>query len=229
MKRILPIAGITAGCGLIVAVFIFIRSSAEPPLPAATPAPVLDLAGIKAKAEQNDARAQTQLAKAFAQCAGVPRDYKQAALCYGKAASNGNIEAEATLGELYQAGQGVPHDLTNALNWLTKAAQSGSTAAQYDLGFMYEQGQGVKKDEKLAAHWYRLAAEGGDLNSTRWTETIPAEGRAASVTVSEQVKCVPRSLSHSQPDGHFAGAAVGPGIIGNRLEVRAVDGFDAVQ
>ena len=162
MKRIIPIAGITAGCGLVVAAFIFIRSSAQSPIPTITPAPAMDLSGLKAKAENGDAKAQMQLGKAFVQGAGVARDYKQAALWLGNAASNGNIEAEAMFGELYQAGQGVHQDLTNAMNWLTKAAQAGSPAAQYDLGFIYEQGRGVKKDERLAAHWYLLAAEGGD-------------------------------------------------------------------
>jgi TPR repeat protein len=162
MKRILMIAGITGGCVLIVAAFIFLRSHTQGPVLSATPAPVIDVAGLKAKAEQGDAQAQTQLGKALAQGEGVPRDYKQAARWYGQAASNGNSEAEAMLGELYQAGQGVPHDMTNALKWFTKAAEAGSTAAQYDLGFIYERGQGVRKDEKLAAHWYQLAAEGGD-------------------------------------------------------------------
>jgi TPR repeat protein len=162
MKRILIIAGITVGCFLVAAAFVFFRSTAEGPVPSAAPAPVIDVAGLKAKAEQGDAQAQTRLGNAFAQGEGVPRDYKQAARWFGQAASNGSIEAEAMLGELCQAGQGVPRNITNAMSWFTKAAQGGSAAAQYDLAYMYERGQGVPKDEKLAAHWYQLAAEGGD-------------------------------------------------------------------
>ena len=162
MKRIVFIASITAVCVLIAAGFLYFRSPAEGPVVSAAPAPVIDVAGLKAKAEQGDGQAQTQLGKAFTLGAGVPRDYKQAARWYGQAASNGNVEAEAMFGELYQAGQGVPCDLTNAVRWFSKAAQAGSTAAQYDLGYMYERGQGVPHDEKLAAHWYQLAAEGGD-------------------------------------------------------------------
>jgi TPR repeat protein len=163
MKRILIIAGVTAVCFLIAAACLFFRSTADGPVPPAPPPPpAIDVAALKAKAEQGDTQAQTQLGKAFAEGQGVPRDYKQAARWYGQAASNGNVEAEAMFGELCQAGQGVHHDITNALKWFTKAAQQGSTTAQYDLGFMYERGQGVPHDEKLAAHWYQLAAEGGD-------------------------------------------------------------------
>jgi TPR repeat protein len=162
MKRILIIVVVTIGCVLVAASFLYFHSPAENPVLPAAPAPVIDMAGLKAKAEQGDAQAQTQLAKAFADGQGLPRDYKQAARWFGQAASNGNSEAEAMLGELCQAGQGVPHNLTNAVKWFTKAAQEGSTTAQYDLGFMYERGQGVPHDEKLAAHWYQLAAEGGD-------------------------------------------------------------------
>jgi len=162
MKRILFIAGITVVGVLIAACFVYFLSPSEGPVPSAAPAPVFDVAGLKAKAEQGDTPSQARLGRVFAQGEGVPRDYKQAALWYGKAASNGNVEAEAMLGELCQAGQGVPPDLTNAVRWLTKAAHEGSTAAQYDLGYIYERGEGLPHDEKLAAHWYQLAAEGGE-------------------------------------------------------------------
>jgi hypothetical protein len=162
MKRIVLIALITAGCVLTSIALVCFRQPATAPIPSAAPPPAIDVAGLKAKAEQGDAQAQTRLGKAFAQGEGVPQDYKQAARWYGQAASNGNTEAETTFGELCQAGQGVPRDLTNAVRWFTKAAQEGSTAAQYDLGFMYEQGQSVRHDENLAAHWYQLAAQGGD-------------------------------------------------------------------
>ncbi len=163
MKRILIIVGITAACVLIAAGIMFFWSPAQNPMPAAAPPPAaIDVAGLKAKAGQGDAAAQTRLAKAFADGNGIPRDYKQAAYWYGLAASNGNVEAEATLGELYQAGQGVHRDITNAILWLAGAGQKGSTAAQYDLAYMYERGQGVPRDQKLAAHWYHLAADGGD-------------------------------------------------------------------
>jgi TPR repeat protein len=162
MKRILIIAGITAGCVLIAAGFLFFRSTAEGPVLSAAPAPVIDVAGLKAKARQGDPQAQTQLGKAFAQGEGVARDYKQAAHWYGQAASNGNVEAEAMLGELCQAGQGVERNLAKAVQLFAHAAEAGSVAAQYDLAYLYEQGRGVPKDEKLAAKWYRLASEAGD-------------------------------------------------------------------
>jgi uncharacterized protein len=162
MKRILLLAAITAACVLLVAGFVYFRAPAEGPNPSVAPPVVIDTAELKAKAEQGDAQAQARLGKAFAEGAGVPQDYKEAARWYGQAASNGNVQAEAMFGELCQAGQGTRRDLAAAVRWLNKAAQEGSTAAQYDLGFMYEHGQGVPHDEKLAAHWNQLASEGGD-------------------------------------------------------------------
>jgi uncharacterized protein len=164
-NRLLLIAGVTAVCGLIAASFLYFSSPGEPPVSHVVQAPAIDVAALKAKAEQGDVESQSRLGKAFADGDGVKRDFKQAARWYGLAASNGNAEAAAMMGELCQAGQGVPLDLTNAVRWFSKAANQGSTAAQFDLGFMYEQGRGVPHDEKLAAQWYRLASEGGDITA----------------------------------------------------------------
>ena len=122
MKRIFLIVGITAGCVIIAAVVVFYWSSAQSPAPAVAgppPPPAIDVAALKARAGQGDAAAQVQLARAFEDGDGVPRNSKLAAQWCGLAASNGNAEAEAMMGELCQVGQGVPRDLTNAVRWFT--------------------------------------------------------------------------------------------------------------
>jgi TPR repeat protein len=217
MKRILIIGGVAVGCALIAAAFIFFRSSAEAPVLPASPAPIIDVAGLTAKAEQGDAQAQTRLAKAFADGQGVPREYKQAAHWYGQAASNGNVEAEAMLGELCQAGQGVEHNITNAVRWFTKAAQEGSTTAQYDLGFMYERGRGVPHDEKLAAHWYQLAAEGGDALAQLDYGQRCVAGLGVAQDPVEGLKWLLLAAAQGQPDAPAKAESVQKGLSGTQV------------
>lgn len=47
---------------------------------------------------------------------------EQAAGWYGKAAEQGDADAQATLGTLYSMGQGVPHDDAEAYFWFDLAA-----------------------------------------------------------------------------------------------------------
>jgi TPR repeat protein len=217
MKRILLIAGITAGCVLIAAGLVLFLSPAQSPVPTAAPSPAIDVAGLKAKAAQGDAAAQARLAKAFAEGDGVPRDYKQAARWCGQAASNGNIEAEAMLGELFQAGQGVHHDLTNAVRWFTKAAQQGSTTAQYDLAYMCERGQGLPHDEKLAAHWYQLAAEGGDALAQFDYGQRRLLGLGVTKDPAEGLKWLLLSAAQGQPDARAKVKSVQNDLTGEQI------------
>jgi TPR repeat protein len=128
----------------------------------AIPAPKVDLAALRTKAEQGDLQAQVGLARACLSARGQAPDYKEAAHWSGAAATNGSLEAETILGELYLAGQGVMHDPAAAILWLTRAAEGGWAPAQYDLGYMFETGGGAAKNAATAAKWFLLAAQGGD-------------------------------------------------------------------
>jgi TPR repeat protein len=99
---------------------------------------------------------------AYYQGAGMPRkDYVQAAICWRKAAVQGNPEAQNNLGRCYEQGLGLPRDAEEAAFWFGKAAKQGHVLAQFNLGVMYEFGRGLPQDFAQAAAWYDKAAEQG--------------------------------------------------------------------
>ncbi|HMA90291.1 MAG TPA: hypothetical protein VKP89_16275, partial [Burkholderiales bacterium] len=85
---------------------------------------------FKQQAVGDNAEAQLDLGKAFAEGHGVKRDDASAAKWYTKAAMQGNAEAQLRLGELYAAGHGVPHDDFQAYVWFSAAARGGNPTAR---------------------------------------------------------------------------------------------------
>ena len=63
----------------------------------------------------------------------VPKDYAQAMQLFGKAADQGNAEAQNAIGDMYLKGQGVPQDYTQAMRWYRKAADRGFAEARNAL------------------------------------------------------------------------------------------------
>ena len=86
-------------------------------------------------------------------------DYPQALAWYGKAADEGDAEAQAMVGILYARGLGVERDDAQALQWFFKAANQGSARALSLLGDMYSGGRGVQKDDEMAADFYSRSAQ----------------------------------------------------------------------
>ena len=90
------------------------------------------------------------------------RDFEQAALWLGKAAAQGDPEAQYNLGLAYIKGQGVVVDLGAAFRWMVLAAEQGLAPAQARLGLMYVTGDGVALDPVEAHKWLILASAAGD-------------------------------------------------------------------
>src|SRR6266545_6171200 len=91
----------------------------------------------------------------------ITRNYKEAVLCYRKAADKGLAAAQNNLGFCYQGGQGISRNYVEAVKWYRKAASQGFAPAQNNLGVCYRDGTGVTKDLKQAVQWFRSAAEQG--------------------------------------------------------------------
>jgi TPR repeat protein len=87
----------------------------------------------RVRAEQGDARAQSDLGNMYYYGRGVPQDYVEAARLYGEAADQGDAKAEEGLAALYYHGYGVPQDRAEATRWLRKAADQGSEYAQHSI------------------------------------------------------------------------------------------------
>jgi TPR repeat protein len=155
---------------------------------------------LLAKANAGDASAQAQVADDYAAGAGVPRDLKQAAEWYRKAAEQGLAEAQVHLADLYRDGRGVPRDMAQAAALYRKAAEQGNTAAQGTLGVLYSLGQGVPRDDVEAYCWFKLAAAVKGPNQDRYEANRQAV--AAKITADEQAQAEERvakwQSEHSQ-------------------------------
>ena len=120
---------------------------------------------FQSKANQGDANSQFNLALLYENGAGIPRNTKQAAYWYTKAAEQGHVQAQYELGNeyLFSGDYEVPQDYKQSVYWYTKAAEQGHILAQYKLGHMYEYGDEGPQDYKQAFFWYTKAAEQGHV------------------------------------------------------------------
>ena len=106
--------------------------------------------------------AQETLGQLYARGMGVPKDNKQAAQWYQKAAVQGYVPAQVDLGQLYYFGApGIPQDRGQAAKWISEAAAQGNAWAQNTMGVIEENGLGISKDAKQAAEWFLKAAKQG--------------------------------------------------------------------
>jgi localization factor PodJL len=80
-------------------------------------------------AEQGNARAQHNLATAYADGKGTSQDFATAAKWFEKAAAAGIPESQFYLGALYERGMGVGRDLPRALAMYRLAANQGNKEA----------------------------------------------------------------------------------------------------
>ena len=134
--------------------------------PAALP-PGMDasLAGLYHRAQGGDSGAMVDLGYAYRAGKGVPKDDKQGAYWYKKAAEAGNPHGMYDLGVLYERGLGVAQDYQQAVVWYRKAAEAGDRAGMYNLGYLYSHGTGVPLDYTQAVNWYGKAAELGNAQA----------------------------------------------------------------
>ena len=121
-------------------------------------APV-DLAAIRARAEQGDAESVNELGNAYANGTGVPQDFAEGLRLYQRAAGRGVAAAQFNLGMMHELGRGVPASAEKAFEFYLKAAQQGFAPAQFNVANMYANGVGVKADYFEAVLWFRQAAD----------------------------------------------------------------------
>ena len=121
----------------------------------------VDLAALRAKADQDDPEALNALANAYANGQGVAQNLPEALRLYQRAADRGHAPAQFNLGMMNELGRGVAPDLATAFKYYLKAAEQGFAPAQFNVGNMYANGVGVKQDFFEAALWFRQAADRG--------------------------------------------------------------------
>lgn len=120
-----------------------------------------DARAYRIRADQGDAKAESELATMYSHGQGVPQDFDEALRLRRKAADQGYADCEVGLGSMYLYGQAVPQDYAEALRWYRKAADQGDAKGQNAVALMYEYGQGVPQDYAEALRWYRKAVDQG--------------------------------------------------------------------
>ncbi len=93
------------------------------------PDPQLAVRWLAAAASRGNIKAMHNLALAYLNGTGVPKNTATAMAWFGKAASSGYRDAAFDLAVLYERGEGVPQDPRLALRWYTAAASDGDREA----------------------------------------------------------------------------------------------------
>lgn len=102
------------------------------------------------------------LARIYEHGVGTPKDPKEAAHWYEKAADFGFVPALNMLGQGWQNGYVGQRNPAKALGYYKEAADKGYIPAQYNLGKLYYAGDGgVPRDLKLAGAYFAAAAKAG--------------------------------------------------------------------
>ena len=131
-----------------------------------------ELLEITSRANAGDSAAQVTLGFMLSAGRGLPQDYAQAAIWFGKAAEQGHASAQNNLGVMYANGYGVPEDDAQAVAWYRKAANQGEARAQFNLGAMYANGEGVPEDYIQAYAWFNLSAAQGNPIARAYRDDI---------------------------------------------------------
>jgi len=113
------------------------------------------------RAEQGDAKAESDLGNMYLHGQGVAQDYSVAIHWFRSGADQGDAVSADGLGYMYYYGDGVAQDYAESLRWYRKAADQGYAKAQNGLALLYTQGQGVPQDYTEALSWFRKAADQG--------------------------------------------------------------------
>jgi TPR repeat protein len=164
----------------------------------------LELAAIaRVRAEQGEAKAQSELASMYFYGRGVPQDYAEARRWARKAADQGYATAQEALGDLYYHGRAVPQDYAEAARWYRKAADQGDVEAQNSLGYMYYYGQGVSQDFAEAVRWYRKAADRGYVNAQLSVASFYYQGIGVPRDYFEAVRWYRRAADQGELEGQY--------------------------
>jgi hypothetical protein len=153
-----------------------------------------DIAAVRRKAESGDAKAQFDLAQAYWEGTGVPKDSAKGLDWLQKSATQGYAGAEVTIGIFYQNGVQVPKDPHQAAAWFRKAARQSSNdpkhaqTAQSDLATLATQGV-----ISIAEADWRTSEPGSE--TVQHPKNMDAQGNDAKTSAAKNNHATPFSLS----------------------------------
>lgn len=123
-----------------------------------------------------DMEAQYQLGRIYDEGKGIPRNSKEAAYWYRRAARNGHTEALLALGKAFKSGEGVLQDNRIAAENFWRAAERGNAEGAYLFATMLQNGEGVERDLPRALKYYMQAAEADYRDAGEKASGLRAQG-----------------------------------------------------
>lgn len=139
---------------------------------------------VQASAVAGHSDAQFQLGMLFYRGEGVVKNDGDAVIWWGKAAEQGNANAQYNLGLMHKYGESD----VEARRLFLLAASQGHVDAQYNLGLMCENGLGGLKDYSYALKLYRLASEQKNPEAQVALGTMYLEGRGIAADSVEAIR-----------------------------------------
>ena len=134
---------------------------------------------------------------------GVPRDPKQSAYWYRKAADQGDPGAQNEIGYFYLTGIGVPRDEAQAAKWFERSAAAGSARGKLNLAVMYLKGAGVRKDSELGMKMLNDLAAKDDPLAETYLGMICYLGGCAGKDSASAEKWFLSAAKHHQPEAEY--------------------------
>ncbi|MCM1318924.1 MAG: sel1 repeat family protein [Muribaculaceae bacterium] len=104
-------------------------------------------------------------------------EYLDALKAFGKAAKNGNSDAQYRIGMMFLEGEGMNANPEDAAYWFRKAAQNGHAPSQFAIGECFMKGIGVQQDSRMAAEWFWRAAEQGHAEAALYVARMYRDGK----------------------------------------------------
>ncbi len=123
---------------------------------------------------------------------------------WGRAADQGDADAQDKLGVMHADVAGVPKNIAEAVSWFRKAAAQGLASAQYNLGTMYYNGEGVPKNDAEAVTWFRKAAVQGLASAQYNLGWMYANGEGVPKNDAEAVSWFRKAADQGDASAQFA-------------------------
>ena len=133
-------------------------------------------ARIVGAAVAGDMQSQYELGLIYDEGKGIPRNSKEAAYWYRRAARNGQADALLALGKAFRSGDGVLQDSRIAAENFWRAAERGNAEGAYLFATMLSSGEGVAKDLPRALKYFLQAAENNYADADVQVSKLRSQG-----------------------------------------------------
>ena len=182
---------------------------------------------MRARAEQGDSNAQSQLATYYQRNEVVLKDDFEAEKWLRKSVAQGNTRAAEELERALK-----PAKETAEFQAFLATADQADASVQNKLGLSYLNGKGVKRNSAIAAGWFRKAADQGNANAQYNLGTCYRSGWGVTVDQTEAISLFRKAAEKGDANGqHELGSCylIGIGMPKDQVQADIWLGKAAVQ